>query len=217
MKVLAAFYTDSRLCDLLGNGVEGSNYVVGDDGLLYWPEGKAGIKAVAGGTGDQTKLHGHQRGVVIGHGIGADQIVLLPNLDAVHEIDEVLRLVIILNRGAVGGICLADMSELINNYPEVLDLFKDYPEVLDCCRIDGKLVALPTVAPYTSPMVYLCKLGGASLFEGLAAGGSEPPQAARLKTIAAASRRDLRRGNRFGTDRLWQHAAAVQPAAHRRK
>ena len=52
---------------------------------------------------------------------------------------------------------LADMSELINDYPEVLDLFKDYPEVLDCCRIDGKLVALPTVAPYTSPMVYLCK------------------------------------------------------------
>ena len=65
----------------------------------------AGIKAVARGAGDQAKLHGHQRGVVIGHGIGADQIVLLPNLDAVHEIDEVLRLVIILNRGAVGGIC----------------------------------------------------------------------------------------------------------------
>ncbi len=52
---------------------------------------------------------------------------------------------------------LADMTELIQDYPEVLDLFKDYPEVLDCCKIDGKLVALPTVAPYTSPMVYLCK------------------------------------------------------------
>lgn len=52
---------------------------------------------------------------------------------------------------------LADMTELIQAYPEVLDLFKDYPEVLDCCKIDGKLVALPTVAPYTSPMVYLCK------------------------------------------------------------
>lgn len=52
---------------------------------------------------------------------------------------------------------LADMTELIKDYPEVMELFADYPEVLECCKIDGKLVALPTVAPYSSPMVYLCK------------------------------------------------------------
>lgn len=54
---------------------------------------------------------------------------------------------------------LADMNELIQEYPEVLELFSDFPEVLDCCKIDGKLVALPTVAPYSSPMLYLAKKG----------------------------------------------------------
>lgn len=52
---------------------------------------------------------------------------------------------------------LADMTELLEAYPEVLELFKDYPEVMECCRIDGKLYALPTVAAYSSPMLYLCK------------------------------------------------------------
>lgn len=52
---------------------------------------------------------------------------------------------------------LADMTELLEEHPEVLDLFKDYPEVLDCCKIDGKYYALPTVAAYSSPMMYICK------------------------------------------------------------
>lgn len=42
---------------------------------------------------------------------------------------------------------LADMTELL----------EEHPEVLDCCKIDGKYYALPTVAAYSSPMVYLCK------------------------------------------------------------
>lgn len=52
---------------------------------------------------------------------------------------------------------LADMTELLEEYPEVLELFSDIPEVLECCKIDGKYYALPTVGPYSSPMVYLCK------------------------------------------------------------
>ena len=53
---------------------------------------------------------------------------------------------------------LAALDDLLSSEaPEVLDLFKDYPEVLDCCRIDGKLYALPTVGPYSSPMFYLVK------------------------------------------------------------
>lgn len=52
---------------------------------------------------------------------------------------------------------LADMTELLEEHPEVLELFADYPEVLECCKIDGKFYALPTVAAYSSPMVYLCK------------------------------------------------------------
>ena len=52
---------------------------------------------------------------------------------------------------------IADITDLLNEYPEVLDLFKDYPEVLDCCKIDGKYYGLPTVGAYSSPMVYLCK------------------------------------------------------------
>ena len=38
---------------------------------------------------------------------------------------------------------LADMTELLEEHPEVLELFSDYPEVLDCCKIDGKYYALP--------------------------------------------------------------------------
>lgn len=52
---------------------------------------------------------------------------------------------------------LADMTELIKETPEVLELFADYPDVLECCKIDGKLYALPTVGAYSSPMVYLVK------------------------------------------------------------
>ena len=52
---------------------------------------------------------------------------------------------------------LADMTELLNAHPEVLELFADYPEVMECCKIDGKYYALPTVAPYSSPMLYLVK------------------------------------------------------------
>ena len=51
---------------------------------------------------------------------------------------------------------LADMTELLEAHPEVLELFSDVPEVLDCCKIDGKYYALPTVAAYSSPMLYLC-------------------------------------------------------------
>ena len=40
MDVLAAFYTEPKLNDLLGNGVEGRNYVVREDGTLEFPEGK---------------------------------------------------------------------------------------------------------------------------------------------------------------------------------
>lgn len=52
---------------------------------------------------------------------------------------------------------IADMTELLEEHPDVLELFADYPEVLDCCKIDGKFYALPTVGAYSSPMVYLCK------------------------------------------------------------
>lgn len=40
MRVLAAFYTDPRLCNLLGNGIEGENYVTNPDGTISFPEGK---------------------------------------------------------------------------------------------------------------------------------------------------------------------------------
>ena len=40
MDVLAAFYTEPELCNLLGNGIEGENYIVLDDGTLAFPEGK---------------------------------------------------------------------------------------------------------------------------------------------------------------------------------
>lgn len=52
---------------------------------------------------------------------------------------------------------VADITDLIVDYPEMLALFDEYPEVLDCCKIDGKMYALPTVAPYASPMLFLCK------------------------------------------------------------
>ena len=53
---------------------------------------------------------------------------------------------------------LAPLDELLESQaPEVLELFADYPEVMDCCRIDGKLYALPTVGPYSSPMIYIVK------------------------------------------------------------
>ena len=53
---------------------------------------------------------------------------------------------------------LAPLDELIaSECPEVLDVFADYPEVMECCKIDGKLYALPTVAPYSSPMIYIVK------------------------------------------------------------
>lgn len=52
---------------------------------------------------------------------------------------------------------IADMTELLQAHPEVLALFEDYPAVLECCKIDGKYYALPTVAAYSSPMLYLCK------------------------------------------------------------
>lgn len=53
---------------------------------------------------------------------------------------------------------LAPLDDLITSEaPEVLDLFADYPEVLDCCKVNGKMYALPTVGPYSSPMIYIVK------------------------------------------------------------
>ena len=52
---------------------------------------------------------------------------------------------------------LADMTELIKDYPEVTDLFAEYPSVLECCKVDGKLYALPTFGAYSSPNLVLCK------------------------------------------------------------
>lgn len=52
---------------------------------------------------------------------------------------------------------IADMTELLEAHPEVMELFADYPEVMECCKIDGKYYALPTVGPYSSPMLFLCK------------------------------------------------------------
>lgn len=51
---------------------------------------------------------------------------------------------------------LADISQMLEDYPEIKDLFDDIPGVLDCCMIDGKYYALPTVGAYSSPMLYLC-------------------------------------------------------------
>ena len=51
---------------------------------------------------------------------------------------------------------LADMTDLLEKHPEVLEIWKDYPEVLDCCKLDGRYYALPTYGAYSSPMVYLC-------------------------------------------------------------
>ncbi len=47
----------------------------------------------------------------------------------------------------------------------MLALFEDYPEVLECCKIDGKMYALPTVAPYASPLLFLCKKSDAESAE----------------------------------------------------
>ena len=53
---------------------------------------------------------------------------------------------------------LASLDELLDQYgAEILELFKDYPEVLEACKINGKMYALPTVAPYSSPMIYVMK------------------------------------------------------------
>lgn len=53
---------------------------------------------------------------------------------------------------------LAELDDLLASDGEgVLDLFKDYPEVLECCKINGKMYALPTVGPYSSPMIYVVK------------------------------------------------------------
>lgn len=41
--------------------------------------------------------------------------------------------------------------------PGLLSLFAENPEVLDCGTINGKLYALPTVGPYSSPMIYVVK------------------------------------------------------------
>ena len=40
MDVLAAFYTEPELCNLLANGIEGRNYVINDNGTISFPEGK---------------------------------------------------------------------------------------------------------------------------------------------------------------------------------
>ncbi len=53
---------------------------------------------------------------------------------------------------------LAELDDLLASDGEgILDLFADYPEVLECCKINGKMYALPTVGPYSSPMLYLVK------------------------------------------------------------
>ena len=40
---------------------------------------------------------------------------------------------------------LADMTELLEEYPEVLELFSDIPEALECCKIDGKYYKVPNL------------------------------------------------------------------------
>lgn len=53
---------------------------------------------------------------------------------------------------------LAPLDDLLASDGEgILDLFKDFPTVMDCCKIDGKTYAIPTVAPYSSPMIYVMK------------------------------------------------------------
>lgn len=51
---------------------------------------------------------------------------------------------------------LADLTDLLEAHPEVLALWEEYPEVLECCKVDGRFYALPTMAAYSSPMLYLC-------------------------------------------------------------
>ena len=52
---------------------------------------------------------------------------------------------------------IADMTDLLEDHPEVLELFADTPEVLESCKINGRYYALPTVGAYSSPVVYLCQ------------------------------------------------------------
>jgi ABC-type glycerol-3-phosphate transport system substrate-binding protein len=40
MRVLRVFYTNSEAANLLGNGIEGENYVINEDGKVKFPEGK---------------------------------------------------------------------------------------------------------------------------------------------------------------------------------
>ncbi|SDZ75858.1 protein of unknown function [Lachnospiraceae bacterium NK3A20] len=49
---------------------------------------------------------------------------------------------------------IAELDDLLKTHPEVLDLFKDNPEVLEACKVDGKLYALPTLGPWSSPEFY---------------------------------------------------------------
>ncbi len=53
---------------------------------------------------------------------------------------------------------IAPLDDLLASDGEgILDLFKDTPQVLDCCKIGGKLYALPSYGPYSSPMIYVVK------------------------------------------------------------
>ena len=40
MRVLKVFYTNDEAANILGNGIEGENYVLNDEGKAIWPEGK---------------------------------------------------------------------------------------------------------------------------------------------------------------------------------
>ena len=59
------------------------------------------VPAVTGSTVGDAQLQAHQVGVGVGHGIGAENAVLLPNLNVLHEVHEVFGLVVVLNLGAV--------------------------------------------------------------------------------------------------------------------
>lgn len=53
---------------------------------------------------------------------------------------------------------VAPLDELLaTEGAAILDLFKDSPELMKCSQIDGKTYAIPTVAPYSSPMFYVMK------------------------------------------------------------
>jgi len=53
---------------------------------------------------------------------------------------------------------LAPLNDLLASDGQgILDLFSDVPGVLECGKINGELYGLPSVGPYSSPMIYVVK------------------------------------------------------------